>query len=428
MVRTDCQGGASMQQDGRALVAAGVPQAPLSAVPGPYPTVNAPSYPPPVGPSFPGPPPGDGQGSPWGVPSGTPQPTGRGVLAFLLALLVIVAVAAGLVVGRFAIAPPSSTVPSAPGGPPNASAIAAAIDPAVVDINVVDSYQDIQGAGTGMVLSSNGEVLTNNHVVEGETSISVTDVGNGKTYGATVVGYDRSEDIAVIQLVGASGLHTVPIGDSSTVAVGNGVVAIGNAEGVGGTPTYAAGSVTALDQSITAEDEITHSTEQLTGLIETNADIVPGDSGGPLVNASDRVIGMDSAAESSRFEFQGAANEGYAVPINEADAIAKQIVAKQSSSVIHIGPTAFLGVDVQQPFGVSGAEVVGVVSNGPAAQAGLVPGDIITTFGGQSVSSPGSLTDLLLSAAPGTSVEVQYLDLSGHQQAVSVPLGSGPPQ
>ena len=418
----------SSQEAGSESLSVQAPETPATGAPAWPPVVNPPTFPPPSpGTWSPGPPPGDGQESPWAAlpPAG---PTGRGVLAFLLALLVGVAVAAGLLFGHFALAPPSSTVPSAPGGPPNASAIAAAIDPALVDINVVDSDQDIQGAGTGMVLSSSGEVLTNNHVVEGETSISVTDVGNGKTYGATVLGYDRSEDIAVVQLVGASGLHAVTLGDSSTVAVGNGVVAIGNAEGVGGTPTYAAGSVTALDQSITAEDEITHSTEQLTGLIETNADIVPGDSGGPLVNASGRVIGMDSAAMASSFEFQGPSNEGFAIPINEADGIAKQIAAKQGSSTIHIGPTAFLGVEVEQPFGVSGAEIVGVVPNSPSAQVGLVPGDTITAFGGQSVASPGSLTDLMLATAPGASVQVQYLDASGVQHSVTVQLASGPPQ
>ncbi|HML00854.1 MAG TPA: hypothetical protein VK428_11735 [Acidimicrobiales bacterium] len=145
------------------------------------PAVNLrPFPPPPAGAWSPGPPPADEQALPWAPPP-PPRRTGRGLLGFLLALLVVVAVAAGLAVGHLALAPSTSAVPSAPGGPKNAAAIATAVDPALVDINVVDSDQNIQGAGTGMVLSSGGEVLTNNHVVEGETSISVTDVGNGKT-------------------------------------------------------------------------------------------------------------------------------------------------------------------------------------------------------------------------------------------------------
>ncbi|HKH89126.1 MAG TPA: trypsin-like peptidase domain-containing protein, partial [Acidimicrobiales bacterium] len=164
-----------------------------------------------------------------------------------------------------------------------------------MDVNTTLSYQSEQGAGTGMVLTSTGEVLTNNHVVEGATKISVTDIGNGKTYSAKVVGYDRSKDIAVLQLIGASGLQTVNLGNSSSVSVGEGVVAVGNANGAGGTPSYAGGAVTATNQSITATDQAGGDSEQLGGLIETNADVIPGDSGGPLVNASGQVIGMDTA-------------------------------------------------------------------------------------------------------------------------------------
>ena len=149
------------------------------------------------------------------------------------------------------------------------------------------------------MLSSNGVVLTNNHVINGATAIKVTDIGNGKTYTATVVGYDASHDVAVIQLQGASGLTTASLGNSSTVQTGDNVTALGNAEGKGGTPSVASGTVTALNQSITASDELSGVSEQLTGLIETNAPIQPGDSGGSLVNSYGQVIGMDTAASSS---------------------------------------------------------------------------------------------------------------------------------
>lgn len=296
-----------------------------------------------------------------------------------------------------------------------------------MDINVSDAYQAVEGAGTGMVLTSGGEVLTNNHVIEGATSISVTDVGNGKTYGATVVGYDQSQDVAVLQLTAVSGLQTVKLGDSSTVSPGNGVVAVGNAEGAGGIPSYAGGSVTAVDQSITAQDEITGATEQLSGLIETNADIVPGDSGGALVNSAGQVVGMVTAT-SEQYQFPSSTVEGYAIPIDQAGTIAKQIVAGQSSSTVHIGPTAFLGVQVQTPvFGVSGAQVIEVYPSSPAALAGLQQGDIITEFDGQPVTSADALTDLLVGETPGASVQVQYVDLYGAQQSATVALASGPP-
>ena len=188
--------------------------------------------------------------------------------------------------------------------------IASRIDPGLVDVTSTLGYQQATAKGTGIVLTSNGEILTNNHVINGATSVSVTDIGNGKTYKATVVGYDESKDVAVLQLTGASGLTVANIGDSSTVGVGNSVVALGNAEGLGGTPSVATGSVTALDQSITASDESSGTSEQLTGLIETNAGIQPGDSGGPLVNQHGQVVGMDTAA-STNYTFGGEGNGGF---------------------------------------------------------------------------------------------------------------------
>ena len=175
------------------------------------------------------------------------------------------------------------------------------------------------------MLTSNGEVLTNNHVVDGATKISVTDIGNGETYSATVVGYDLGRDVAVLQLQGASGLKTAQLATSKP-SIGEAVVAIGNAGGTGGTPTSAGGSITALGQSITASDELTGSSEQLSGLIEVNANVEAGDSGGPLVNAAGQVIGMDTAASQS-FAFSAQGNAGFAIPISAAIPIAKDIEA-----------------------------------------------------------------------------------------------------
>ena len=386
----------------------------------------------------------NGEEPPGSTLSGTVGPSdGSRILTGVLVVVVLVAVAFGILFGHEiwtrsttpttfpTVTLPPSTVPqgsSSAGEPANAASIAAGTDPALVDIVVSDAYQAVEGAGTGLVLSAGGEVLTCNHVIEGATTIKVIDVGNGRTYSATVVGYDRSLDVAVLKLTSASGLKTIKVGDSSKASTGDGVVAIGNAEGTGGTPTYAGGSVTATDQSITAQDEVSGASEQLTGLVEINADVFPGDSGGALVNSSGQTIGMIAAA-SEAFQFQPSANQGYAIPINEADSVAGQILSGSASSTVHIGPTAFLGVEVQSPFsGISGAEIVEVVPGGPAANAGLVPGDIVTALNGQAFTSPEGLTDLLFGESPSGSVQVQYLDLSGLQRTVTVQLARGPAQ
>lgn len=321
------------------------------------------------------------------------------------------------------------------------SAIAAKVDPGLVNINTVLGYQNAQAAGTGIVLSSDGEILTNNHVVEGATSIRVTDVGNGQTYSASVVGYDRSKDIAVLRAQGASGLPTAPLGNSSAVSVGDAVVGIGNAGGAGGTPSAAAGRVTALGQSITATDESSGASEQLTGLIQVNADIQSGDSGGALANSSGRVIGVDTAASRS-YQFggyrsqsggarSGSAHRGYAIPIKAALSLARQITSGQSSATVHIGDTAFLGVSVSdavqnQAGAVSGAQIQSVLDTGPAAQAGLTPGDVITALDGQSVDSATTLTTLMDTHHPGDTFSITWVDATGQQHTAIVSPVSGP--
>ncbi len=320
---------------------------------------------------------------------------------------------------------------SAAGGPSDATTIAKGVDPGLVDVNTVLGYEGAQAAGTGIVLTSSGEVLTNNHVIDGSTSIHVTDIGNGRTYSAQVVGYDRAADVAVIQLDGASGLKVASLGDSSKVAVGEPVVAIGNAGGVGGTPSVAGGSVTGLGKSITASDEGGGNAEQLTGLIEVNADIQPGDSGGPIVNSSGDVLGMDTAAASG-ISFQTPASDGYAIPIDTAVAVAGQIESSAASDTVHIGATAFLGVKVTAASSggagssQSGTSVSGVVSGSPAASAGLAAGDVITSVGGNAVGSPESLTTVMERYHPGDSVQLDWTDSSQHQHSATVQLATGP--
>jgi S1-C subfamily serine protease len=310
----------------------------------------------------------------------------------------------------------------------NAAAIAAKAAPALVDIDTDLSYEGGEAAGTGIVLTSDGLVLTNNHVISGATEIRATDVGNGQTYSATVVGYDRSHDIAVIQLQRASKLTTATIGDSSRATVGDTVVGLGNAGGLGGTPTSAAGTITALGQSITATDESDGTSEQLAGLIQVNANIQPGDSGGALVDTNGHVIGVDTAA-SAGFSFQTSGGQGFAIPINQAISIETQIAARHSTAAVHIGPTAFLGVlvSVSNTNG-SGATLASAVPNGPAARAGLVQGDTITSLAGHPVDKASTLTNLILLYQPGDKVQVAYSDTSGQAHQATVTLAAGPPQ
>jgi S1-C subfamily serine protease len=239
------------------------------------------------------------------------------------------------------------------------------------------------------------------------------------------VGYDRSQDVAVIQLSGASGLKTSVLGNSSTVAVGESIVAIGNAGGVGGTPSAAGGSVVAVDQQITATDENSVGSERLSGLIEVNADVQSGDSGGPLVNSTGQVIGVDAAA-SAGSSFRSSGGQGYAIPINQALAIAAQIENNHFSASVHIGPTAFLGVEL--PSATSRATIVGVLSGSPAAKAGLGSGCVITSLAGRAVGSPTTLISLLSHCRPKDRVRLGWSDRSGQRHAATVQLAAGPAQ
>jgi S1-C subfamily serine protease len=347
-----------------------------------------------------------------GAPQGFPRLSAR--LALLVALgLAVASVAAGLALARTTAAP---------------------IGTGVVVINTNLAYQNSAAAGTGMVLTSSGEVLTNNHVISGATTIKVVVPKTGKTYAARVVGYDKSADVAVLQLQGASNLKTISA-SSAKLAVGAKVTAVGNAGGTGSITT-ATGTVTGLGRSITASDE-QGSSEQLVGLIETNAGVQPGDSGGPLVDSRGQVVGMDTAA-STGFGFQSvSATDAYAIPIAKALTIAHTISAGKASATVHIGATAFLGVQVESldaaGFGFgnasgSGALVAGVVSGGPAAAAGLAAGDVITSIDGRTVSSPTTISAVVLTKKPGTKIKVTYVDQSNTSHTTTVTLGTGPAQ
>ena len=309
-------------------------------------------------------------------------------------------------------------------------AAAATISPALVDINTAVGYDGAQAAGTGIVLRSDGLVLTNHHVVAGATQMTVTDVGNGQTYQAAVVGYDASKDVAVLQLVGASGLTTAQLADPVAVEVGDTVVGVGNAGGVGGAPIAAEGQVTALQQSITATDEGSGTAEKLTGLIATDASIEPGDSGGALVNTDGVVVGMDTAGATSGPSSEGPTTAGFAIPVTDAMAVASQITSGQGSATVHIGGTAFLGVQIASGGMVGGSStgvvVSGVVPGTAAEAAGMAGGDVITGVGDATVDTPQSLSRLLSGSHPGDRVSITWTDGSGQSRTAEVTMGQGP--
>jgi S1-C subfamily serine protease len=406
----------------------------------------------PAGPGIPPPPP-PGAGSGYGGYAGYPGPGGPGVpppppppppggshrrprrmLAGIVATGIAFAGGAGAT--AWAVGVPGTSLGGALTNSRTMStaSIVQKTDPAVVDIVSNLGDQGAESAGTGIVLTSTGEVLTNNHVIDGATAIRVTEVGTGRTYSASVVGYDVTHDIAVLKMTGASGLTTATIGDSSDASVGEKVVAVGNAGGKGGLPSVATGQVTGLNKSITAVDEGSGSSERLTGMIKTNADIQAGDSGGPLLNPAGQVIGIDTAALTAEAQNATQSVQAFAIPINRAIATASQIEAGTASAIVHIGPTAFLGVEVSgqgsggfgQGSTTSGAAVEGVVQGGAAASAGITGGDVIVSVGGRTVTSPTDLRNDLVTYHPGATVSIGWQDQSGQAHSAKVVLGSGP--
>ena len=311
----------------------------------------------------------------------------------------------------------------------NATAIADSIDPSVVD--VVNTLAGGSGLaeGTGIIISSSGLILTNNHVIDGAQSVTVQIDGQGAQLAATVVGYDPVDDVALVKINDTSGLNlkVAPLGNSDDVTVGETVVAIGNAYGKGGTPTVVTGTVTGLDQSITASDG--DSSENLTGMIQMNADIVEGDSGGPLIDSAGKVIGMDTAGSQSSASFGGqTTTQGFAVPINTAEQVAAQIETGHSSGSINVGGGPYLGILVEESSTLEGAAVEQVEPNTPAATAGLQAGDVITSVNGNPITDSGDLSSALEDLHPGDTIQLGWVDASGQTHTSSVTLASGPPR
>jgi S1-C subfamily serine protease len=331
----------------------------------------------------------------------------------------------------------NGAIPNSPGsgyGPGEtavSSPATAAQSRGVVLINTELPYQDASGAGTGMVLTAAGQVLTGYHVVEGASMIKVTVAETGRTYQATVVGHDQTHDVALLQLKGASGLTAVKIDDDKT-SIGDKVTAVGNAGGTG-TLAAAKGKIVSLDASITTASEGPVASETLSAMIETTADVVSGDSGGPLYDADGEVTGIDTAASS------GSEINGFAIPIHRALSIVEQIQSGNESSVVRVGPAAFLGVELGNAYTSSdsgypgagleessGAMVESVVNGTAADAAGMEEGDEITGVDGRSVTQAEDVTAALADHDPGDRVKLRWIDQSGSDHAATVTLSASP--
>jgi S1-C subfamily serine protease len=344
--------------------------------------------------------------------------------SWLASVLAVVGLGLGLATVPASASPPTLALDrfaDRPMLPLDPSAIVGQVGPQLVNVSTKFGYNNAVGAGTGIVIDPGGVVLTNNHVISGATDISAFDIGNGQTYGVDVVGYDRTADVAVLQLRGAGGLATAAIGGG--VAVGEPVVALGNAGGQGGTPSAVAGRVLALNQTVSATDTLTGAEENLGGLIQADTAIRPGDSGGPMVNNGGQVIGMNTAATDS-YKLSG--GQGFAIPIGNAMGVAGQIRAGAGSNTVHIGPTAFLGLGVTDNNG-NGVRVARVVGSGPASEAGLSPGDLITGVDNIPVNSATAMTDVLVPHHPGDTIALHWRTAGGSDRTANVTLADGPP-
>jgi len=373
-------------------------------------------------------------------------------IAAFVVLIAVVAAVAGAGIGwslarvvnnrpvASATTPPAESpiTPATPSSNPStggtsADAVAAKVDPAIVDINTVVGSS--QAAGTGMIISSTGEILTNHHVVSQSTSITVTVQGRSQAYPAHVVGVDASQDVAVIQIdSNVSRLPTVTFANSSSLQVGDTVAAVGNALGHGGSPRATLGQVTALDQTITASEGGGQS-ETLNGMIQSDAVIWEGDSGGALVNASGQVVGMITAGQAQGFR-SSASSVGFAIASNTALGVANRIRAHEQASDLTYGQVGFLGVQVQNldsasaaQLGLnvsSGALVVAVNSGSPAQSAGITRASVITSVGGTAVTSTDTLGTAIKSHQPGEKVSVTWVDQGGTHTATVTLAGVNP--
>jgi serine protease Do len=313
--------------------------------------------------------------------------------------------------------------------PQDIQGILAKVEPGVVSVRTQGFEQGaffpVSGAGTGMILTPDGEVLTNAHVVKGATSVSVTLFHETQARPADVISADTTADVALVKIRNGSGLATVKLGDSDKLRVGDDVIAIGNALALAGGSTVTEGIVSALGRSISDPSE------SLSNLIQTDAAINPGNSGGPLVNAAGEVVGMNTAV------IQGTPS-GDAIAQNIGFAIAANTFKQTLAQLRKGGPTAasaFMGVstitltsDIKARYGITvdkGAVVTEVVPGSPAENGGLVPGDVITKFGGTDITSADDVLTVVREHKPADQVAITY-QRGDRQLTGTITLGSRP--
>lgn len=319
--------------------------------------------------------------------------------------------------------PGASTFPSsgsAQAAPPTGTAAALdiravlrAVEPGVVSVTDFAAAEGgntrATGEGTGMVLDRQGIVLTNNHVVAGASAVSVQPFGQTTVYKGKVLGVDATDDVAIVQIQNPGPLTPVPLGQSSTVQVGDPVVAIGNALSLApGGPTVSSGIISALNRSLATRSE------RLTGLLQTDAPLNPGNSGGPLVDAAGKVIGMNTAVSTD------GQNVGFAIPIDKIVPLIETLKKGSTPS----RTTGFLGVALQNS--TSGGAQISILNPGsPAAAAGLQVGDIITAIDGQPITTGTDAADAITSHVSGAKVRIDY-QRAGTSHTTSATLGTKP--
>ncbi|MGH9036103.1 MAG: S1C family serine protease, partial [Acidimicrobiia bacterium] len=263
------------------------------------------------------------------------------------------------------------------------------------------------GQGSGIILTPDGEVLTNAHVVEGARTIRVTLFGENDSRAAELIGLDSGNDLALVRIQGASGLPAAELGSSASLAVGDDVVAVGNALGLRGDPSVTRGIVSGLGRSL----------DSLTDLIQTDAAINPGNSGGPLVDAGGRVVGINTAVAG-----RGGQNIGFAIPIDGARPVIERLRTGAPARA-----AAFLGITTSDAEdGSRGAQVVEVTAGGPADQAGMRAGDRVVAIAGVPVVGSSELVGILRQQlTPGQQVPVTVVR-DGSELALTVTLGERP--
>jgi S1-C subfamily serine protease len=284
-------------------------------------------------------------------------------------------------------------------------------------VEITSTLANGTGAGTGLVLDQDGTIVTNHHVVEGATSLEVTDVSTGRTYQARYVGGDAVADVAVIQLEDASGLTPVDLsGDAAQV--GDAITSVGDAGGDGGALTAAPGTVSALGQDITVQ-ATDGSSAELTDLIRMDAYVVPGDSGGAVLDGDGEVVGMNVAASSGSRQVTG-----YAIPIATVSSIVDRIEAGDEGGDVELGYHGYLGVGLATS---ASTPLVAQVIDGTAAQdAGITAGDTITAVDGTSVRTAQALQEAVAAHDAGDRVTITWTTASGGTQSATVTLGEGP--